>query len=175
MTGQQVHRIEGRAITVAARLVPKFLWFTAAIEVFVDGQRLLSSGGRLALSGTEAAFFNGIDGSPHDLQLSWNALTGYSGYSRYSRYGLVPQLHYTLVVDGSARARGEVGAQNWWMRFAGLALVLTAVLLLLGRGITASFSEMEKKLQAQSGQGGGGNTNPFSGIEEKLEAKRGGR
>ena len=122
----EVIKWQGSAVEVRARLVPRFLWNTASIDVLLDGQRILQTGGQLKFTGSRVATFS-HSGSDHTAELSW----GFSGLSF--------SLPYRLQIDGVPVAASRVRIQNWPLGVAvGImlamvlfALLLTAVLLVV--------------------------------------------
>lgn len=89
---------EGGNIEVRARLVPKFLWTTGSIDVFLNGVRIVSSGGKFKISTTTRAEFN-HHGSQHTVELQ----------ARSARVGTFP---YKLLIDGVLIADSEVFIDN---------------------------------------------------------------
>ncbi len=151
MAREIIHTAAGRQVTIQARLVPKFLWFTASIEALVDGKCVAASGGSFRLSGTATGSFEDASGRSHELVLEWSSFSG--GFlERDTR--LLPALSYSLIVDGKTVSGGAVIVRNRWMIAAGPALVMAVVMFYLGRGLTTSFSDMEKKLNQSIEQGG---------------------
>lgn len=122
----EVIKWQGNTVEVQARLVPRFLWNTASIDVFLEGQRILRTGGQLKFTGSRIATFS-HSGSIHTAELNW----GFSGFSF--------SLPYRLQIDGVPVAASRVRIQNWPLGVAiGImlamllfALVLTAVLLVV--------------------------------------------
>lgn len=101
---------QGSTIEVQARLVPRFLWTTASIDVFVGGQCVLRSGGRMKLIGCCSQTF-AHSGGEHLAEVSWGASLLYS-------------FPYQLRIDGVHIREGRVRVRNW-----GLGLILPLVLL----------------------------------------------
>jgi hypothetical protein len=111
----------GSTVEVTARLVPRYLWTTASIDVFLDGRCILRTGGQLKLIGSSSAEFD-HDGSVHSVELSWGCARR-QGFVRHS-------FPYQLRIDGAKVAISEVAVED-----AGLSLIpilLLASLLLLG-------------------------------------------
>lgn len=96
----EVIKWQGSTVEVQARLVPRYLWNTASIDVFLDGQRILRTGGRFKFTGSHSTPFTHA-GSAHRAELSW----GFCGLS-FS----VP---YQLRVDGVPVAASRVQIRNW--------------------------------------------------------------
>jgi hypothetical protein len=65
-------RWNGRAVEVTARLISRYLWSTASIDVFLDGECILRTGGQMKTIGSsEDEFYH--DGSVHAVKLTWGA------------------------------------------------------------------------------------------------------
>ncbi len=99
-------------LAVRAGWVPRYLWFTASIEVFVAGERVLRTGGRFKLVGSVTNCFD-HDGTSHEATLSWG-LGGRRGFP------------YELTIDGECLANSRVVVENWWA-----AWIRNAVCLLI--------------------------------------------
>ncbi|HEY3762029.1 MAG TPA: hypothetical protein VGN23_09805 [Verrucomicrobiae bacterium] len=91
---------QGSKVEVWARLVPRYFWNTASIDVFVDGRQILKTDGQLKLKGTCSTSFAHAN-STHVAILSW----GCSGL-RFS-------FPYELRIDGASVATSRVKIQNW--------------------------------------------------------------
>jgi hypothetical protein len=91
-------RWHGRAVEVTARLIPRYLWTTASIDVFLDGQYILRTGGQMKAVGSSSAEFH-LDGSVHSVELSWGAAQGFS-------------FPYQLWIDGAKVVVSEVAVEN---------------------------------------------------------------
>jgi hypothetical protein len=65
-------RWRGKTVEVTARLVPRYLWTTASIDVFLEGRCILRTGGQLKMIGSSSAEFDD-DGSVHTVELSWGS------------------------------------------------------------------------------------------------------
>jgi hypothetical protein len=92
---------QGSAVEVRARLIPRFLWTTASIDVFLDGQCILRTGGQMKVLGSHSTSFS-HSGSTHTADLSW----GNPGASL--RY-----FPYKLRIDGAPISEARVYVQNW--------------------------------------------------------------
>src|SRR5271155_148805 len=86
-------------IDVQARLVPRFLWTTASIDVYLDGKCILKTGGQLKSTGSRRGNFADADGV-HAVDLRWGI-----GYLR--------SFPYTLSIDDQIIYRGRVLVSNW--------------------------------------------------------------
>jgi hypothetical protein len=109
---------QGNKVNVQARLVPRYLWNTASIDVFLDGQCILQTGGQLKLNGSHSATFT-HSGSPHTAELSW------------SSSGLSFSFPYQLRIDGVPVAASRVNVQNWPIGLIVTFLVVATVFAII--------------------------------------------
>jgi hypothetical protein len=65
-------RWNGRTVEVTAHLIPRYFWSTASIDVFLDGECILQTGGQLKTIGSSEAEFH-HDGSVHAVKLTWGS------------------------------------------------------------------------------------------------------
>ena len=101
------------AIEVQARLVPRYLWSTASIEVRLDGRCILQTGGQMKFTGTEVATFTHA-GTKHTARLLWGA-------------GFLRSFPYSLRIDDAPVSEGRVQVRNWPMGLVVVAVVLAAL------------------------------------------------
>jgi hypothetical protein len=101
-------------IDVQARLIPRFLWTTASIDVFLAGQCILRTGGQMKAIGSHSATFT-HSGSTHTAELSWG-------------YGLLRSFPYKLRIDGNPVSEARVYVQNWPLGLI-IAFLLAAAFL----------------------------------------------
>jgi hypothetical protein len=101
-------------VQVQARLVPRFLWSTASIDVFLDGQCILRTGGQLKFTGSQSATFT-YSGSTHTAELSWGTafLLGFP---------------YQLQIDGTSVSEARVYIKNWPLGLI-VAILIPAILV----------------------------------------------
>jgi hypothetical protein len=90
---------QGGLVEVQAQLVPRFLWSTASIDVFLDKQCILRTGGRLKPTGSHFATFT-HSGSTHTAELSWG-------------HGFLVSFPYKLRIDGTPVSEARVRVRNW--------------------------------------------------------------
>ncbi|HTY86399.1 MAG TPA: hypothetical protein VMB80_02960 [Candidatus Acidoferrum sp.] len=115
---------QGKAVLVRAHYVPRFVWTTASIDVYLDDRCVLRTGGQFKLTGSHSATFT-EGGREHRVELTW----GGSGGFRFP---------YQLRVDGDLIADGQVAVENWGMIFIPAFLIVflllscLAALVLLG-------------------------------------------
>jgi hypothetical protein len=102
-------RWHGSTVEVTARLVPRYLWTTSSIDVFLDGRCILRTGGQMKVIGSSSAEFQ-HDGAVHTVELFWD---------RVQPRGVVRHCFpYQLTIDGAKVAAAEVAVEN-----AGLLLI----------------------------------------------------
>jgi hypothetical protein len=106
---------QGKAVRVRARYVPRFLWTTASIDIFLGDQCALRTGGKLKLTGTHAATFRD-GGLEHQIELRW-------GQSRQFRFP------YQLRIDGVTVDDSHVQVENWYMMSIP-AIIIVALLFI---------------------------------------------
>lgn len=117
---KEVIKWQDSPVDVQARLVPRFLWTTASIDVFLGGQCILRTGGQLRFVGSHSATFT-HSGSTHTAELNWGASA------------LRPSFPYQLRIDGAPILDSRVSIQNW-------PVVLIAMVLLgAGLGVVIHF------------------------------------
>jgi hypothetical protein len=111
-------------VDVQARLVPRFLWTTASIDVFLDGQCILRTGGQFKFTGSQATTF-AHSGATHTVELSWGVT-----FSLFS-------IPYQLRIDGVQVSASRVPIRNWplGMTVAILGGVLLAIIIHLIDGL----------------------------------------
>ncbi len=93
----------GSAVVVTARLVPRYLWLTASIDVFLDGRCILRTGGQMKSVGPSSAEFD-HDGRSHTVELSWGRPRP-RGFLRHC-------FPYDLTINGAKVAASEVPVEN---------------------------------------------------------------
>lgn len=111
----EIIKWQDRTVDVQARLVPRYLWNTASIDVLVDGQQILRTGGQLKLKGSHSGTFTHA-GSTHNAELSWKF------------GGLSLSFPYELRIDGATVATSRVHIRNWPVGLIA-AVVVGAILL----------------------------------------------
>lgn len=108
-----------RAIAVTARTLARHAWMTAAIDVSVDGNHILTADALTSMSGSSKRAFI-YDGKSHDAVLKWGSRSFCS-------------IPYTLEIDGSLVDTCRVRVSKWWARYwplaAGLAIGAVAYVL----------------------------------------------
>jgi len=101
---------QGKAVSVRAHYVPRFVWTTASIDVYLDDRCILRTGGQFKLAGSHSATFTD-GGAEHRAELTW----GGSGGFRFP---------YQLRIDGVLIADALVAVENWGMIFIPAFLIV---------------------------------------------------
>ena len=104
-------------VNVQARLVPRFLWTTASIDVFLGEQCILRTGGQVKFTGSQSARFT-HSGSSHTAELSWGA-----NGSSFS-------FPYQLRIDGVLVSTSRVSIRNRRVRWIAVIVVVVLALAL---------------------------------------------
>jgi hypothetical protein len=107
-------RWHGSEVEVKARLVPRYGWTTASIDVFLGGRCILRTGGQMKVTGSSWAEFD-HEGSRQFAELSWGKARGH-------------EFPYVLRINDAKVALSEVPVEN-----PGLSVIpaLFVVLLVL--------------------------------------------
>ena len=119
----EVTKWQDRTVDVQARLIPRFLWTTASIDVFLDGQCIFRTGGQMKFTGSYSATFI-HSGSTHTAALSWG-------------YGFLRWFPYKLQIDGVSISEARVHVQNWPLGL--VAGILLGILLGIVLGVIFCF------------------------------------
>lgn len=93
----------GRRIEVTAQGVPRYAFMTASINVFIDGEAILQTGGVPQPVGTQSASFH-HDGHAHTLEASWGKVARRSFPVR-------------LSIDGQPVFEAPVRVSNGWLSY----------------------------------------------------------
>lgn len=91
----------GLPLTVSARLVRRFAWQTASIDLTVGDQVVMRTGGVFKFVGKVVRPFE-INGVCHEATLEWSR-------------GTLRSFPYSLTLDGISVRSGRVGIDNWWI------------------------------------------------------------
>jgi hypothetical protein len=103
--------------------IPRFFWMTASIDVYLDNECILRTGGQLNLTGSVAATFSD-GGSAHQAELRW-------GNSRWYRFP------YQLRIDGMPVDESQVLVENRWIPLTIAGVIGIAVGSCVGIGMIA--------------------------------------
>jgi hypothetical protein len=101
----------GLAVDVSARLVSRYAWTTASIDVFVDGKPILKTGGVFKIAAKHSERFQEQEGV-HSAEISWGKAT-------------LQSFPIVLKIDDTQILASRVLVENWWLSLWPLA-VLTA-------------------------------------------------
>jgi hypothetical protein len=117
-------------VCVQSRQVPRYLWTTASIDVYLDEQCILQTGGKLNPTGSCSSTFN-HDGAAHTVELSWGV-------------GLWYSFPYELRINGFSIITSRVRANNWYMGLiVGIffGTILGVIVFLIGHLILRGISQ----------------------------------
>jgi hypothetical protein len=90
-------------VTVTARLVPRYAFMSASIDVEVGGKLVLATGGVYKFVGVHTQTFE-RNGKLHRVELSWK--TG--GFRAFP---------IRLAIDGAPLLESDVRILNWWLMY----------------------------------------------------------
>ena len=105
---------QGKPVLVTSKLVPRILWQTASIDVSIDGERILRTGGKFKYKGAHADRFR-RSGAQHEAVLAW----GISGLRSFP---------VQLSIDGEPVLESRVHISNWPLSLWPLAIPLALLL-----------------------------------------------
>ncbi len=101
----------GRTVEVTARVIPRYLWTTASIDVYIDAECVLQTGGQMkATGGCTAQFYD--SGSTHEIVLEWGL-------------PLITSFPVTITIDGELVVDSPVTV-DYWMLALWPAIVVAA-------------------------------------------------
>jgi hypothetical protein len=112
---------QGHTVDVQAWMVPRYLWTTASIDVYLDGQLMLATGGQLEFVGSYSSTFVHA-GATHTAELSW----GSSGLSLWFPYQL--RIDSVLVAESRVHVRNGLAVR---LVMAGICAALLASVYLV--------------------------------------------
>ena len=108
-------RWHGSEVLVKARLVPRYGWTTASIDVFLDGRCIVRTGGQTKVTGSSWAVFD-HDGSRHFVELSWGMARGL-------------EFPYVLRINDAKVALSEVPVENPGLSVIPALIVISLLLI----------------------------------------------
>jgi hypothetical protein len=91
----------GTPVSITARLVPRYAWQSASIDVAIRGRVVLRSGGVFKLVGKHAETF-ASDGIEHRVEVTWGKAA-------------LRSFPFSLSIDGMAVVESRVPIANWWL------------------------------------------------------------
>lgn len=103
----------GTTFEISARSVPRYLWQTVSIDVLLDGEDVLKTGGVLKVVGDHGARYS-HQGTEHLASLTWGRAS--------LRFFPV-----RLTVNGATVFDDRVPIQGWWKGLWPWALVAAAL------------------------------------------------
>ena len=133
---QQIHRSiynvrlfmeatwRGHCVMVEAYRTARRAWITTSIDVLLDGNRILMTGGKFRFTGTCSELFRQADGE-HKIELSWGS----------SFWGI--SFPFTVRIDSVEICSGRVRAARWYLEWLLYVVAALAVLVLYGSHETA--------------------------------------
>ena len=91
----------GLSLRLASRLVPRFAWQTASIELAIDDMTVLQTGGAFKFVGAVVQSFE-VQGALHEARLEWGR-------------GTLKSFPCKVTIDGLDAWSGRVRVGNWWI------------------------------------------------------------
>jgi hypothetical protein len=89
----------GRSVEVTGHLISRYLWTTASIDVYIDSECVLQTGGQLkSVGGSTAEFYE--SGSTHEIALRW-------GHPQITGFPV------RIIIDSELVAESHVTVDNW--------------------------------------------------------------
>ena len=113
----------GHTVVVTSTLISRYLWQTASIDVFVDENCVLRTGGQAKITGSHRETFH-FAGSTHEAALSW----GRAGLRSFP---------VQLTIDGQKIVDSRVRTANWAIGFWPWVAALLALICLGAKNWTA--------------------------------------
>jgi hypothetical protein len=111
---------QGESVAISCRMVSRYAWTSASIDVAIGDHVILRTGGVLKIVGAHAQQFE-YRGSSHTAEVAWG---------RARRH----EFPFTLKIDGQMIAESRVPISNWWCgRWPFAATVMIALLWLILR------------------------------------------
>jgi hypothetical protein len=106
----------GKAVQVRASPVPRFLWMSASIDVYLDGECVFRTGGKIQSAGSHRATAR-IGGSEHQIEVTWGR-----------PHNLV--FPYQLRIDGERVTESQVEVENQQMMLIPLFIIFGVMILI---------------------------------------------
>ena len=122
---------QDKPVRVRARLVPRCLWTTASIDVFLADRCVLRTGGQAKLKGSYSASFSD-GGSEHKIEVKW-------GISRNH------QFPYQLRIDGVAVDDSRVQVENPHMIFIPACIIVALFFLFFNFVLWPMITQLPNK------------------------------
>jgi len=106
---------KGASVHVSSRIIGRYAWTTASIDVSVNGKTILRSGGVMKITGGAVSTFE-HEGASHKIALSWGRIS-------------LRSFPFRLEIDGDLIADSRVYVSNWWVAYWPLVAVFLFALL----------------------------------------------
>ena len=90
---------KGQPVLVTSKLIPRFLWQTASIDVYVNKQCVLQTGGQFKATGSHTSQFRDA-GKAHEALLKWGHAT-------------LRSFPIEFLIDGERVLEARVYTSNW--------------------------------------------------------------
>lgn len=103
------------AVKVTARVVPKYAFTTASIDVEVGDRLVLATGGVLKFVGSQTRTYE-RNGKIHTVEVNW-------GVGKFRSFPV------TLLIDGELLFDSNVKVSNWWVMYWPLLAIFGFVLV----------------------------------------------
>jgi hypothetical protein len=108
----------GKAVQVRAISVPRYLWTSASIDVYLDGERVFRTGGKINPTGGHAETVR-IGGAEHRMEVTWGLSRGF-------------KFPYQLKIDGELVVNSVVKVENGAMIFIPSTLIVLVIFSIIG-------------------------------------------
>jgi hypothetical protein len=112
----------GASVQITSQIISRYAWTTATIDVSINGNTVLRTGGVMKTAGDTTVTFE-YERTPHKAVLRW-------------RNGSLRSFPFQLEIDGALVADSRAPVSNWWL--AWWPLTATFLLALLWRMLTSS-------------------------------------
>lgn len=100
-------------MSITAKLVPRYAWQSASIDVAVNRRFVLKTGGVFKLVGKHAETF-AFDGIEHSVEVTWGKAA-------------LRSFPFSLSIDGLPVLESRVPISNWWLALWPWALIVAFV------------------------------------------------
>src|SRR4051812_5646653 len=107
-----------KPVRVTARYIPRFLWTTASIDVFLRDQCILRTGGQAKVTGEHSSSFKHGD-EEHKTELKWGLSRGFG-------------FPYQLRIDGVLIEDSVVRVENQVMIFIPAFIIVALLGVIIG-------------------------------------------
>lgn len=104
----------GSRIAVTSTLLPKILWQTASIDVFLDEECILKTGGQMKLTSSHSADFS-HGGQEHKMTLTWGKAS-------------LRSFPVEIQIDGQSILSSRVYTRNWTLSLWPFIVVVVGII-----------------------------------------------